>query len=51
MFGMQKVRPGSPLKIDGAMAGCISWEARGDCIAAGDLEKWLRRQRGGAVFV
>jgi hypothetical protein len=37
MFTIEKDRPGSPEKIDGAMAGTISWEARGDCIAAGGL--------------
>ncbi len=37
MFLIEKDRPGSPDKIDGSMAGCISWEARGDCIAAGGL--------------
>lgn len=37
MWVISKDRPGSPEKIDGAMAGCISWEARGDCIAAGGL--------------
>lgn len=29
-----KDRPGSPDKIDGAAAGALSWEARGDAIAA-----------------
>lgn len=33
-----KDRPGSPRKIDLAMAGCLSWEARGDAIAAGVLK-------------
>lgn len=35
---------GSPNKIDLAMAGCLSWEARGDCIASGGLK---RARRGG----
>lgn len=30
-----KERPDSPNKIDDAMAGCLSWEARTDAIAAG----------------
>ena len=32
---VKKERPDSPLKIDLVMAGCLSWEARGDAIAAG----------------
>lgn len=35
MSSIQKEFPGSPLKIDAAMAGLISWECRGDAIAAG----------------
>lgn len=35
MFVLGKDRPLSPRKIDGAAAGVLSWEARGDCIAAG----------------
>lgn len=35
LFTISKDRPNSPRKIDGAMGGCLSWEARGDCIAAG----------------
>jgi hypothetical protein len=34
---IRKERPDSPNKIDLAMAGCLSWEARGDAIAAGAL--------------
>jgi hypothetical protein len=30
-----KDRPGSPNKMDAAAAGVLSWEARGDAIAAG----------------
>jgi hypothetical protein len=30
-----KERPGSPLKIDFAVAGILSWEARRDALAAG----------------
>jgi stage V sporulation protein SpoVS len=35
MHTLSKDRPDSPSKIDGAMAGVLSWEARGDAIAAG----------------
>lgn len=35
MWTMCKDRRHSPNKIDAAMAGCLSWEARGDAIAAG----------------
>jgi hypothetical protein len=35
MWVIQKERPDSPNKIDAAMAGCLSWEARTDAIAAG----------------
>lgn len=35
---IQKERPDSPNKIDDAMAGCLSWEARTDAIAAGALK-------------
>jgi hypothetical protein len=34
MYSIAKDRPDSPNKIDGAMAGALSWEARGDAIAA-----------------
>lgn len=37
MFVMQKEMPNSTLKIDGAAAGALSWEARGDAIAAGTV--------------
>lgn len=37
LWSIEKDRPGSPRKIDLAMAGCLSWEARGDAIAAGAL--------------
>jgi hypothetical protein len=39
MWTIAKDRPGSPDKIDAAMGGAISWEARGDAIAAGALEQ------------
>ncbi len=35
MWVIQKERPDSPMKIDAAMAGCLSWEARMAAIAAG----------------
>lgn len=37
LWVIQKERPDSPHKIDLAMAGCLSWEARTDAIAAGTL--------------
>lgn len=43
-----KDRPGSPRKIDLAMAGCLSWEARGDAIAAGALKR-RRHGNGGSM--
>ncbi|MFI1580025.1 terminase [Embleya sp. NPDC020630] len=39
MWSIEKERHDSPLKIDGAMAGCLSWEARCDAIAAGAKPK------------
>lgn len=33
-----KEAPKSPLKIDAAMAGCLSWEARCDAVAAGAIK-------------
>ncbi|MCA1569321.1 MAG: phage terminase family protein [Chloroflexi bacterium] len=47
MWVIRKEGPKSPLKIDLAMAGCLSWEARGDAIAAGVLKK---RGGSGATF-
>lgn len=38
MSTVSKDRPGSPRKIDAACAAILSWEARGDCIAAGEDE-------------
>lgn len=35
MWDIQKDRPGSPDKIDAAMAAILSWECRGDAVAAG----------------
>lgn len=47
LWVIRKERPDSPLKIDAAMSGCLSWEARGDAIAAGVLKK---RKGGVAAF-
>lgn len=38
LYVIGKDRPGSPRKIDAAAAGVLSWEARQDCIAAGQAE-------------
>lgn len=35
MFTLSKESPDSRLKMDAAMAGGLSWEARGDCISEG----------------
>lgn len=42
LYTIRKDRPDSPNKIDASMAGCLSWEARGDAIAAG-----AKKRRGG----
>jgi hypothetical protein len=47
MWVIQKERPDSPLKIDAAVAGCLSWQARNDAIADGVLEV----QEVGVMFV
>ena len=47
LWTIAKDRPGSPRKIDGAAAGVLSWEARGDCIAAGAQKQQTSR----AVFL
>jgi hypothetical protein len=47
MWIIGKNYPMSPLKIDAAMAGCLSWEARGDAIAAGAPAK---EKRTGVVW-
>lgn len=39
LWTIRKSAPDSPLKIDAAMAACLSWEARGDAIAAGATAK------------
>ena len=47
MYTLSKDRPDSPRKIDGAMAGVLSWEGRSDCIAAGEnLPKKKKRTAG-----
>lgn len=46
LYVLAKDRPDSPRKMDAAAAATISWEARGDCIAAGSP----RRRGGEAVF-
>lgn len=38
LFTVQKERPDSPFKIDGAVAAILSWEARSDALAAGLAE-------------
>lgn len=38
LWTLSKDRPDSPRKIDAAMAAILSWEARGDAIAAGALK-------------
>lgn len=42
LFTISKDRPNSPRKIDGAMGGVLSWEARGDCVAAGSPRRKKR---------
>lgn len=39
LYTLSKDRKNSPNKIDAAMAAVLSWEARGDAIAAGVLEE------------
>lgn len=39
LWTIRKDAPDSPLKIDAAMAAVLSWEARGDALAAGATEK------------
>jgi phage terminase large subunit-like protein len=38
LWVIEKERHQSPLSMDGAMAGCLSWEARRDAIAAGAMK-------------
>jgi len=44
LYLVRKERPDSPLKIDIAMAGCLSWEAYRDALAAG-IQASSRRSR------
>ena len=39
MWTIEKEHPQSQLKIDAAVAGCLSYEARLDAIAAGEAEE------------
>jgi hypothetical protein len=39
LWTIYKERPDSPHKIDAAVAGCLSWQARNDAIASGLLAK------------
>lgn len=48
MWSLQKEGPSSPLEIAGAVAGVLSWEARGDAIA-NNAKK--RRRSGKALFL
>jgi hypothetical protein len=43
MHTISKDRPDSPRKMDGSMSSVLSWEARGDAIADGALERANRR--------
>ncbi len=45
LWVMVKERPDSPKKIDAAVAGCLSWLARSDAIAAG-----AKREDGPSVY-
>jgi hypothetical protein len=38
MWTISKPKRMSPYKIDAAMAGCLSWEARRDAVAAGQAK-------------
>ena len=44
MWTIGKDRPGSPRKMDAAAAGVMSWEARGDAIAAGAKKRTVDRR-------
>lgn len=46
MYTISKDRPGSPNKIDGAAAGVLSWEARGDALASGATVGSVYEARG-----
>jgi hypothetical protein len=51
MWVIQKERPDSPLKIDAAMAGVLSWEARTAAIAEGATAAKSRYEEEGAGIV
>jgi len=46
MWALRKEHPSSPNKIAAAVAATLSWEARGDAIASGALEKKRYRVAG-----
>ncbi|MCJ7510758.1 MAG: hypothetical protein MUP14_07730, partial [Dehalococcoidia bacterium] len=48
MWTIQKERPDSPLKIDAAMAGDLSWEAYTAAIASGAVAE---EETAGVMFV
>jgi len=48
MWTIQKERPDSPLKIDAAMAGCLSWEAYTMAVTAGENEE---EEEAGVFFL
>ena len=48
MWVISKDAPKSARKIDAAMAGTLSWEARGDAVASGALKRANKKQ---AAFV
>ncbi|HET6498190.1 MAG TPA: terminase, partial [Coriobacteriia bacterium] len=51
LWTIYKERPDSPMKIDAAMAGALSWEARRDAIAAGATgSRSVYEERGIAVW-
>lgn len=50
MYTLSKDRPDSPRKMDGAMAAVLSWEARGDAIAAGATQPKPARSRDWVMF-
>lgn len=50
LWTIYKERSDSPLKIDAAMAGALSWEARGDAVAAGVGVPSIYEERGLRAF-
>jgi hypothetical protein len=50
MWTIQKERPDSPLKIDAAIAGALSWQARLDAVALGIGEKMVSVYEGRGVL-